>query len=424
MSPKNMARTVLSASVGNALEWFDYGLYGYFAAILADLFFPSHNPLTSLMFAFMVFGVGFVMRPLGGLIFGHYADRAGRRKALVATVILMGTSTFLIGCLPTYEQIGIGAPVLLAACRLLQGVSTGGEWGSCMAFLAEHGTESNRGLIVSWSQFSIAAGLLLGSALGTALTAALSASDLYAWGWRIPFWSGLLIALFGLGLRSTVEETPVFQAAAQANTVVTMPVYEVWQKYRRETLLSVGVVIGWTISYWVIMAYMPAYITQILKHPLWVGMSINTMLLVVFMVAVPFAGLLSDRVGRKPVIMVAAVGFMMLSYPLFHLMSTANTPAVVFFAMAVLALLQALLCGGATVFISEIFPTHIRCSAIGVGYNMAVAAFGGTAPFIVTWLIAATGNDLAPTYYLVVGTTITFLVMAFGARETYNKPLA
>ncbi|MBP1764315.1 MAG: proP [Firmicutes bacterium] len=420
---QSMARAVLAGSIGNALEWFDYGLYGYFAAIISSLFFPSKDSLTSLMLTFIVFGVGFVMRPLGGLIFGHYADKAGRRKALAVTVILMGVSTFAIGCLPTYAQIGVWAPILLAALRLLQGISTGGEWGSCMSFLAEYGTEKNRGFIVSWSQFSIAVGLLLGSALGTILTAVLSTEALYAWGWRIPFWSGLLIALFGMYVRSNVEETPRYQEAAQSHEVAAMPVVELFKKYRRETVVNIGVVIGWTISYWVTMAYMPTYIAKVLKYPLWVGMSFNTVLLIIFMIAIPFAGMLADRIGRKPVMMAAAAGFIVLSYPLFYLMSTVQTTGVLFFVMMVLALLQALICGGATVFIPEIFPTHVRCSAIGVGYNFAVAAFGGTAPFVATWLISTTGDNLAPTYYLIGGATLTFLVLAFLAEETYKKPL-
>lgn len=420
---QSMARAVLAGSIGNALEWFDYGLYGYFAAIISSLFFPTKDPLTSLMLTFIVFGVGFVMRPLGGLIFGHYADKAGRRKALAATVILMGASTFLIGCLPTYAQIGYWAPAALAALRLLQGVSTGGEWGSCMSFLAEYGTEHNRGFIVSWSQFSIAVGLLMGSASGTILTAVLSQEALYSWGWRLPFWSGLLIALFGMYVRTKVDETPKYKEVEQAHAVVQLPVVELLTKYWRESIVNIGVVIGWTISYWVTMAYMPTYISKVLKYPLWVGMSFNTVLLIIFMIAIPFTGMLADKIGRKPVMMIAAVGFLVLSYPLFYLMSTVKTAGVLFLVLCVLAVLEAFICGGATVFVPEIFPTHVRCSAIGVGYNFAVAAFGGTAPFVATWLIATTGDNLAPTYYLMAGALVTLAVLVFMAEETNKKPL-
>jgi len=420
---QSMARAILAGSIGNALEWFDYGLYGYFSAVISTLFFPSKDALTSLMLTFIIFGVGFIMRPIGGMIFGHYADKAGRSKALSATVVLMGISTFAIGCLPTYSQIGVAAPVLLALCRLIQGVSTGGEWGSCMSFLAEYGRADNRGFIVSWSQFSIAVGLLMGSGLGTIITAVLSEESLYAWGWRIPFWTGLLIAIFGMYVRRKVEETPKYKEVELSKNVVNMPLVELFRKYRYETLVNIGVVIGWTISYWIIMAYMPTYISKVLQYPLWVGMSFNSVLLIIFMIAIPFAGMLADRIGRRPVMLIATAGFILFSYPLFYLMSTVKTAGVLFFVMLVLALLQALLCGGATVYIPEIFPTHVRCSAIGIGYNFAVAAFGGTAPFVATWLISATGNQLAPIFYLIAGSVLTFLVVLFMAKETYRDPL-
>ena len=419
----SMAKAVLAGSVGNALEWFDYGLYGYFAAIISSQFFPSKDPVTALMLTFIVFGVGFVMRPIGGLIFGHYADRVGRRNALTWTVILMGISTFAIGCLPTYAQVGILAPVLLATCRLLQGVSTGGEWGSCMSFLAEYSTPHNRGFIVSWSQFSIAVGLLLGSGSGALLSSLLSPEAMNAWGWRLPFWSGMLIAMYGFYVRRKVDETPVFKQCEENHTLAQTPLMDVLKNYRRETILSFGIVIGWTISYWIIMAYMPTYISKVLKFPLAVGLSYNTFLIIVFMIAIPFTGILADKVGRKPVMIGAALGFIILGYPLFYVLSTTQNPVVLLSVMAVLAILEALVCGGATVAMTEIFPTNVRCSAIAIGYNIAVACFGGTAPFVSTWLISTTGNNLAPTYYLIAGSAVSLLVLIFMAKETYNKPL-
>lgn len=419
-----MAKAVLAGSVGNALEWFDYGLYGYFASIISSQFFSSKDPVTALMLSFIVFGVGFVMRPVGGLVFGHYADRVGRRQVLTWTVMLMGLSTFAVGCLPTYAQIGVGAPILLACCRLLQGISTGGEWGSCMSFLAEYSTPHNRGFIVSWSQFSIAVGLLLGSGSGALLSAMLSPEAMNAWGWRLPFWSGLLIASFGMFIRKKVEETPSFKACEETQTLAQTPLMEVLRNYKKETVLSFGIVIGWTISYWLVMAYMPTYISKVLKFPLSVGLSLNTLLIVVFMLAIPFTGMLADRVGRKPVIIAASLGFILLGYPLFSVLSTTQDSMVMLAVLVALALLEALICGGATVYMTEIFPTNIRCSAIAIGYNIAVACFGGTAPFISTWLIASTGDNLAPTYYLMAGSILSLLVMVVLAHETKDKELA
>ena len=420
---QSMLRAVAGGSIGNALEWYDYGIYGYYASIISTLFFPSKDSITSLMMAFIVFGVGFVMRPLGGLIFGHYADKVGRRNALTLTVVLMGVSTFAIGCLPTYAEIGVAAPILLALCRLLQGISTGGEWGSCMSFLAEYAKPNNRAYIVSWSQFSIAVGLLVGSGSGALLSSLLSPADMNSWGWRIPFLFGLLIAAFGWYLRIKLDETPKFKAVEEANEVAETPLMDVIKNYRRETVLTFGIVIGWTISYWLTMAYMPTYITKVLKIPLSTGMSLSTVLLLFFMIVIPFSGMLADKVGRKPLIIIAAAGYMFLSYPLFHLMTTTQSLGMIVFALIVLSLLQAIICGAATAMIPEIFPTNVRCSAIAIGYNIAVACFGGTAPFIATWLIKATGNNLSPTYYLIGGTAITLLVMIFMAKETKDATL-
>lgn len=422
-SHSSMAKAVLAGSVGNALEWFDYGIYGYFASIISSEFFASKDPITALMLSFIVFGVGFVMRPIGGLIFGHYADKVGRRAVLTWTIVLMGISTFLVGCIPSYVTIGIWAPIFLTLCRLLQGISTGGEWGSCMSFLAEYATPYNRGYIVSWSEFSIAVGLLIGSALGTGLSFAMSPEDLSSWGWRIAFWSGILISMFGLYTREHVDETPEFKIVKCSNVIHDTPLKEVLCHYKKETFLSFSVVIGWTISYWLVMAYMPTYISKILKFPLTLGFSLNTLLIIVFMIAVPFGGILADKIGRRPVIMYSSLCFVVLSYPLFYLLSTTQSSVVLMSVLLVFAILEAMLCGGATVYMTEIFPTTIQCSAIAIGYNIAVACFGGTAPFISTWLVSVTGSTLSPTYYLIAGTAVTFFVMLFIGPETYKKPL-
>lgn len=419
----SMVRAVLAGSVGNALEWFDYGLYGYFASMISANFFPAKDGLTSLMLTFIVFGVGFVMRPLGGLVFGHYADRVGRRNALTGTIILMGLSTFAIGCLPTYAQVGFWAPALLTVCRLVQGISTGGEWGSCMSFLAEYSRPDNRGYIVSWSQFSIGIGLLLGSSFGVVLSTALSQDAMMAWGWRIPFLSGILICLFGMYIRRQVDETPRYKEATESSELVDSPLKEVVTTHLRETILSFGIVIGWTISYWLIMAYMPTYMSRVLKLPLWMGFSFNTVLLIAFMVVVPFTGILADKIGRKPVMLIAAAGFVLLSYPLFNLMSSTQDSAVIMGVLLVFSLLEAMICGGATVAITEIFPTNVRCSAIAIGYNIAVAMFGGTAPFVSTWLISYTGSNIAPTFYLIAGSCVTIIAILTLMEETKDKPL-
>ena len=299
--PKSsLFKAVSAGSLGNALEWFDYGLYGCFAPVISSLFFPSSDPLSSLMLTLIVFGVGFIMRPLGGVVFGHYGDKYGRRKVLVATILLMGAATALIGCLPTYAKVGIAAPIGLALLRLVQGISTGGEWSSCMTFLSEYATPYNRGFIVSWSNFSIGIGLLAGTGTGAVITGLLAKEELYSWGWRVPFIFGFIIALASIKLLLKVEETPVYQQQQQVvnNEVKELPLKQVFTTYWKETLINMGVTIGWTISYWVVMAYMPSYIIQILKYPMWLGMSLSSLLLLVFVLTIPFSGILTDKIGR------------------------------------------------------------------------------------------------------------------------------
>jgi MHS family proline/betaine transporter-like MFS transporter len=425
---QSMAKAVLAGSIGNTLEWFDYGLYAVFAPVLSAQFFPSKDPLTSLMLTFVVFGVGFVMRPLGGLIFGHIADKHGRRAALTFTVVLIGASTFAIGCLPTFAAIGLAAPVLLAACRLLQGVATGGEFGSCMSFLAEYGTPYNRAYILSWSNWSVALGLLMGTAFGTVLSAALSQETLFAWGWRIPFLTGLLIALYGVYIRRGVDETPVY-VKAEAEKRLTgqvstrLPVVEMFASHPRETWMTIGMVSGGTITYWTTMAYLPTYITAVLKYPLVVGLSYGTFVLLIYMLAVPFAGILCDRIGRRPTMLIAYGSIVVLIWPMFYLLTAVKTPLVLFPVLVVVAIIPALFLAGQTAWLTEAFPTSVRGSACGVGYNIGVAIFGGSTPFMATWLISMTHDNMSPTYYMMLGGLVSTLIVYFFVRETNRREL-
>lgn len=416
----SLGKAVFGGSIGNMLEWYDYGIYGYFAPIISNQFFPSKDPLTSLMLTFIVFGVGFFSRPLGGVVFGRMADRLGRRTTLIITVLLMGIATCAIGLTPSFATIGVAAPIIIALLRLAQGLSTGGEWGSCMSYLAEFATPHNRAFIVSWSHFSVGGGLFLGSATGLVLTQFMSQEVLNAWGWRIPFISGILIALFALYFMAKLEETPAYEAAKQTNTVTETPFKEIAKNYKLPSFVMFGVVIGWTISYWTFLSYMPTYITKILNYSMGSAFTLTSILLLVFMVCIPLAGMLADKIGRKPVMLMSAIGISVLTYPLFKVLSSTSSMTTIVFVLIALAVLEALFCGSGTVAITEIFPTSVRCSAIGLIYNITVAAFGGTAPFIVTALIKGTGNILAPTFYVIPGMVFTLLVVLFLFKET-NK---
>ena len=415
-------KAVIAGAIGNVMEWYDFGLYGYFASIISVLFFPSKNPLTSLLVTFAVFGIGFVARPLGGFIFGHYGDKVGRKNALAVTMIMMGFATFLVGVLPTYQKMGALAPVLLTFIRLVQGFSAGGEWIGSTSFVVEYAPRTRRGFVGSWQMFGVGVGLLLGSGMGVLFSSSLGKAALYAWGWRIPFILGLVIALVGFYLRSRIEETPRFKEVASAHEVAKSPLIETLRKYPKQTLLTLGFTINWTVSYYVFLNYMPTYITKILHLPLSLTMISNTIGLIFFLVLVPFTGALSDRIGRRPLLLASCVGFAVFTYPLFLLMNNGSFAVIVLVQMA-FAFLEALFSGPGSAALAEMFPTRIRYSALSIGYNLAVVIFGGMAPFVSTYLIMATGSNMSPTYYVIGGAVVSLIAIVL-IKDTYRESLS
>lgn len=418
-----MTKAIIAGAIGNALEWFDYALYGYFATIISANFFPTSDPIVSLMMTFLVFGLGFVARPIGGFIFGHYADRLGRREALALTVILMGGSTMVMGLLPTYAQVGVAAPIILTFLRLLQGVAAGGEWGSCVSFLAEYSKPGNRAFIVSWSQVSVAIGLLMGALWGMFLSFVLSQQDLYAWGWRIAFWFGIVVALVGYYIRKGVEETPVFQEKAESAALSKTPLKEVFRDYKKELITVFFLVGGGNVAYWLILNFMSTYISRFLKLPMTTGFSLNALILVAFMIGMPISGYLADKYGRKPTIIAGSAAVTFLSYPLFQFLSQAKSYGEMAVIVFVLSLLFTVYIAPMTVGISELFPTRVRCSGFAIAYQMATAVFGGTVMLIVTWLIKITGNVLMVPIYMSAVMFLSFLSSVFLFPETKNKLL-
>lgn len=413
----SVKKAIFAGALGNVLEWYDYGIYGYFASILSALFFPVSDPIVGLMMTFLVFGLGFVARPLGGFIFGHYADRMGRRTVLAITVILMGLSTLLMGLLPTYQQIGVAAPIFLTILRLLQGVATGGEWGSCTSFMVEYTTPRNRTFIVSWSQVSTAVGLLMGSFLGAFLTSVLPQEALYSWGWRIPFICGIIVALVGYYVRHNVDETPAFQNKLQTQDVSEQPLLEAVRYYKRELCAVFLIVAGGNVAYWLILSFMTTYISKFLKLPLERGFQINSISLVVFAVGLPVFGWLADRIGRKRVLLAGYVLLIVLGYPLFAMLAKAQGFVQMTAIVCVLTLILAIINGVVMTVVTEIFPTKVRCSAFAISYNVAAALFGGTSMFVATWLIRVTGNVLSVPLYMIGLMVLTFLAAAFLYQE-------
>jgi MFS transporter, MHS family, proline/betaine transporter len=414
-------KAVTAGAIGNFVEWYDYSVYGFFATIIASQFFPSEDRVASLLATFAVFAVAFFMRPVGAFVFGHYGDTIGRRNTLAAAIILMGIATLMIGVLPTYGQIGVLAPILLVVARLLQGFSAGGEWSGSAAFMVEYAPENKRGLYGSWQQVSIVAGLLVGSAMGGLLGTVLSEDALNAWGWRIPFILGMVVALVGLYLRLRVEDTPAFRIIEEKEEITEAPVKESFTAHWRESLTAIGFTVAWTVAYYILLTYMPTYVSETLGIPLTQALLSNAIGLVVLMALIPFTAALSDRIGRKPLLIAFSALIALLTYPLFLLAST-QVLAFIVLAQVLFGVIISLFSGPGPAALVEMFPTNVRYSALGVSYNIAVAAFGGTAPFIATYLISRTGSNFSPGFYLIAAAVVTLIVVST-MKETYREPL-
>jgi MFS transporter, MHS family, proline/betaine transporter len=412
---------VIAGVIGNTLEWYDFAVYGYLVSTISKLFFPSSDPIASLLSTYLVFGIGFLMRPVGSILFGIYGDRHGRRKALSAVIFLMALSTLAIGLLPTYDQVGVMAPILLVVARLVQGLSAGGEWGGSTAYIVEYAPEGRRGFIGSWQQFSVGSGFLLGSLSGTVMSFALSPEALASWGWRVPFLLGILVGGLGAYLRWRLADTPKFVEIEEHHAVAEAPLKEALTKYPRETLTAFGITLHNTAAYYISLVYMTGYFTNVAKIPQPTSQLIGTICLVVFVTLIPFTGLLSDRVGRRPLLMASCIGYALLSYPLFVL-GASGSVGFAFLAQFTMIVFQSLYAGPCPAAYAELFPTRVRYTALSIGYNIAVAIFGGFAAYIATWLIQKTGNPLAPAFYVITAAVVTFIILT-RIRETAFEPL-
>lgn len=418
-NPLTSRKAVGAAVMGNLLEWYDFAVYGYLATIVAKNFFPQEDEMTALLSAFATFGVGFVVRPLGGIVIGRMGDVRGRKFALMLTIFLMAASTVMIGLIPTYASIGLWAPVLLVLARLLQGFAAGGEWGGSTAFIIEWAPPGRRGLYGSFQQSSLAAGLLLGSGIAALFSTLLAPRDMESWGWRIPFLLGGILAPVGIYMRRNIDETPAFRKAQAQVQPTGAPAPSPVALAGR----AFGFTVLWTSAYYTMLTYVPTF-TQ--KH---VGLSrsealwSNTLGLLVLVLVIPFAGALSDRIGRKPLLLGCCLAFALLSHLLFDTMVTQGTLAAVMTVQLLFALMIASFSGPGPAAIAEIFPTRMRSTWMSVGYSLAVAIFGGFAPFIATWLIRETGSPLSPTWY-VIGTAVVSALVIARLPETAHRDLA
>jgi len=409
-------RAIAAAVVGNVLEWYDFAVYGYLATIIARRFFPASDELTGLLSAFAAFGVGFVVRPLGGVLIGRLADHRGRKAALVLTIVLMALGTVGIGLIPDYHSIGVLAPALLVACRLLQGFSAGGEWGGATAFIVEWAPAQRRGFFGSFQQASVAAGFLLGSGSAALVSTLLSSEQMDALGWRLPFLICVLLLPVGLYMRRNVEETPAYRAVQTRNAPIEAPAG--W----RLAAKAFGFTVLWTVAYYIVLTYMPTFTQKYAGLTRTQALWSNTLCLVVLVLAIPVIGHLSDRVGRKPLLLACCAGFVLLPYPLFGAMVQSGAFATVLLVQIAFALTVALFSGPGPAAIAEMFPTESRTTWMSTGYSLAVAVFGGFAPYVATWLIGATGSPLSPTWYL-IGAALVSTAVILALPETAHDAL-
>ncbi|QRQ83869.1 MFS transporter [Cupriavidus oxalaticus] len=398
-------RAIVATVIGNGLEWFDFTVYSFFAVIIARLFFPTGDELSSLLLAVATFGVGFFMRPVGGIIIGIYADRVGRKAALSLTILLMAVGTTLIGIAPTYDQVGLFAPMLIVLARLLQGFSAGGEMGGATAFLTEYAPERERAYYSSWIQASIGVAVLLGAAVGTFVTSSLPPEALNSWGWRLPFLIGMLIGPVGYYIRHHLDETPTFQ---QTKDKTDSPLKEVLRDYPRQTAASFSMVILWTVCTYVLLFYMPTYAVKVLKVPQSSGFVAGMVGGMAILVFAPLVGRLADRFGRRILLSGSAALIFVLAWPMYVFIN--QVPGL--FSLLVFQLVFGVLIAGYTgpilAAFSELFPAKVLSTGLSVAYNLAVTIFGGFASFIITWLIATTGSTMAPAFYVMIAAAISF----------------
>jgi len=413
-----LRRVVMASLIGTTIEWYDFFLYGSAAALVFNrLFFPSFDPLTGTLLAFATYALGFVARPVGGVVFGHYGDRIGRKRLLMLSLILMGVATVLIGLLPTYHQIGIWAPVALIALRLVQGFAVGGEWGGAVLMAAEHGDAARRGFWASWPQAGVAAGNLLAAGVLALLAGLQDEADFLAWGWRIPFLLSIVLVIVGWYIRNRVAESDTFEKAlAEAEAPPKLPALDVLRERPKALVLGAGLRVGENISYYILTVFSLTFLVDVAAESR--SLALNALLIgaAVQFFAIPFFAIISDRIGRRPVYAFGGLGLAAWSFALFPLLASGDNRAVVL-ALVVGLVLHGAMYGPQAAMIAELFPTRIRYSGASIAYQLTSIVAGSLAPIIALWLYRSYDSALPVAIYVGTACAISGL-SALLARET------
>ncbi|MEU3095268.1 MFS transporter [Streptomyces sp. NPDC006967] len=425
-------RAVKAASLGNAMEWFDFGIYAYLAGTIGRVFFPSGSDTVQLLSSFAAFAVAFLVRPLGGMVFGPMGDRVGRKKVLALTMILMAIGTAAIGMLPSYAAVGFWSPLLLILFRLLQGFSTGGEYGGASTFIAEYAPDRRRGYFGSFLELGTLAGYTGAASLVTGLTAWLGSDTMDAWGWRIPFLVAGPLGIVGIYLRLRLDDTPAYlkleeggvrvsEAANSVETTARGDLARIFRQHWRMLILCIALVGAYNVTDYMLLSYMPTYLSDELHYSETHGLLILVATMVLLMLIISQVGRLNDRYGRKPLLMTGMLGFFVLSAPAFVLVRQGSLIAVSA-GMLMLGLSLVCLLGTMSAALPAMFPTSVRYGSLSVGYNLSASLFGGTTPLVITALIGVTGSEMMPAYYAMAAALVGVIAVA-SMKETAQQPL-
>jgi len=412
----SQGRAVAAGMIGNVLEWYDFAIYGYFAASIGRHFFPHEDPVAQLLAAFGVFALGYLVRPVGGALIGHIGDRYGRRNALTVSVAAMAIPTFLMGLLPGYETLGLLAPIALILLRMIQGLSIGGEYTSSMVFMVERAPAGQRGLMGALTASGTTLGILMGSGVGAATAAAMAPETLQAWGWRIPFLLGVLVGIAGFFLRRHVPDDPRKIGTERS------PFLETMRHHWRLVAWLAGLSVFNAVSFYVMFVYVASWLQTADGISPAHALEINTVSMFVLLPVLVLSGWLSDRFGRRPVLLTALLAAIVLAVPLFWMM---YHPSVVLILLGQMGfgILIGLYSGTQATAMVEAAPVAIRCTAVALGYNACVGVIGGLTPLVSTWLVDRTGDQIAPAYLMMAAAAIS-LVVAWRMKETYRSALA
>lgn len=413
-------KAAVASTIGNALEWYDFLIYGYLSVVIAKQFFPAESPVTSMLLTTATFGIGFLVRPIAGIAIGIYADRVGRKAALSFVILLMLVSTAMLAFSPTYSQVGILAPIIVICSRILQGISVGGEFGSATALLIEYAPPHRRGFYGSWQMFAQSIGVFLATLMGALLTSVFTPSALASWAWRLPFMVGLIIGPIGFYIRRNMEDPDLFLKEAHSEKV---SISQIFREYPAEIFVSFALSAVTNIMVYVLIAYLPIYAVQTLKTPLSAPFTVLTIALLVRMTLVPCFGHLSDKIGRKKIMAVGLIGLSLVIYPAFSWLTMHPTTSSLMIVELVFALFMAATLGPVSTTLAELFPTRMRSTSLSITYNFAASVFGGFTPFLLTWLVAKTGDKLMPAHYLVGFLVIAAISLRFYKEADVKLPL-